>query len=115
MVLKFKNKSLHAKFYYVLHVAITTFLYVPLFQISNVAKLGNSTFEIEVTSDVIALYVWISSDFLGLFSDNGFPMFSSTVKVVFKSVDDVSLPQLMSRLRVRSITDVKNSDSVIVG
>ncbi|XP_059150316.1 beta-mannosidase-like [Physella acuta] len=84
-------------------------------KISTVVKLGNNTFEIEVTSDVIALYVWISSDVLGLFSDNGFPMFTSTVKVMFKSVDDVSLPQLMSRLRVRSITDVKNSDSFVVG
>ncbi|KAH9490411.1 hypothetical protein Btru_035125 [Bulinus truncatus] len=81
-------------------------------QITSVVKLDQFIFEIEISSDVVALYTWLSTDtILGHFSDNGFPIFSVTQKVFFYAADDVSVTQLTSQLRVRSITDVKNNST----
>ncbi|CAL1548011.1 unnamed protein product [Lymnaea stagnalis] len=84
-------------------------------QIASVQQLGPYTFEITISSDIVALYVWISTDISGYFSDNGFPAVSAFSTVKFYATEDVSLAELNARLRVRSITDVKNhvADSIV--
>ncbi|CAL1537672.1 unnamed protein product [Lymnaea stagnalis] len=76
-------------------------------QIVSVVKLDTKVFEIDISSDAVALYVWLATDDIkGYFSDNGFPMISFSAKVKFYAVSDVRLAQLSSQLRVRSLIDV---------
>ncbi|KAH9490420.1 hypothetical protein Btru_035138 [Bulinus truncatus] len=79
-------------------------------QIISVVKTDVGTFNIELSSDAVALYVWLSVDNIkGYFSDNGFAMLNSRAEVMFYSTADISADHLNSQLRVRSLVDVQTS------
>ncbi|XP_013070848.2 beta-mannosidase-like isoform X1 [Biomphalaria glabrata] len=77
-------------------------------QIQSVVKVDANTFQIELYSNAVALYVWLSLDEIkGHFSDNGFPMLTSAIVVMFYSTADVTADRLASELKVKSLVDVQ--------
>ncbi|CAG5115500.1 unnamed protein product [Candidula unifasciata] len=85
-------------------------------KIASVTRANEHTVDIEVSSDAIALFVWLSVDNVrGHFSDNGFLLFTPSRRVRFYASDTVDVGYFSSHLRVRSVADVKTSDVPIVG
>ncbi|XP_050296172.1 beta-mannosidase-like [Anthonomus grandis grandis] len=77
-------------------------------QISDVKKSGTKTFVVTVTTDNIALFVWLDShNVRGTFSENGFLLTQSNRTVTFKSNDDVTLEALKNALSVTHLKDPK--------
>uniref|UniRef100_A0A0B6ZR31 Beta-mannosidase n=1 Tax=Arion vulgaris TaxID=1028688 RepID=A0A0B6ZR31_9EUPU len=84
-------------------------------KIASVTSIDPYTFNIQVTTDAIALFVWLSLDNIkGQFSDNGFLLLTPSVQVQFHARQIVTADVLMSQLKIRSLVDVK-TDVPIVG
>ncbi|BFZ06433.1 hypothetical protein BsWGS_09472 [Bradybaena similaris] len=87
-------------------------------KITSVTRASDHVFDIEVSSDAIALFVWLSVDIdvRGHFSDNGFLLLTPSRHVRFYTIEPTAVEYLSSHLRVRSLADVKVHDDVpIVG
>ncbi|KAK3731374.1 hypothetical protein RRG08_017942 [Elysia crispata] len=76
----------------------------PQLKIVSVTKLASTVFEIEVSADVPALFVWLSAGSVkGHFSDNGFHMLSSSAKVQFFAQQPIRSLTLRPQLSVKSL------------
>ncbi|CAG5129202.1 unnamed protein product, partial [Candidula unifasciata] len=77
-------------------------------KITSVIQVDENTFNIQVSTNAIALFVWLSTvNIPGHFSDNGFVMLTPVTTVQFLAQALVSVDQLLAELHVRSVTDVK--------
>ncbi|XP_050296171.1 beta-mannosidase-like [Anthonomus grandis grandis] len=74
--------------------------------IESVLKTENAnTFEVTLTSDNIALFVWLDSHAVrGRFSENGFMQVSAVKTVEFYSDSDITANELKKSLTVRHLT-----------
>ena len=82
----------------------------PKLSIIDVKKLDKGLFEIEIKSDVIALFVWLDiseNKFFGVFSDNGFHMTSDNQKVTYQT-DNLSI-EVDDIKKYISITSLANA------
>ena len=78
-------------------------------QVTSLRKISSRTYEVDVMTDNVALFVWLSvGDIRGWFSDNGFLMISPNITVTFYAANNVTLNSLMRRLTVTSLSDVYN-------
>ena len=76
----------------------------------SVKQQDDAVFEILLSSDVPALFVWLSAGSVkGHFSDNGFHMLESTVPVKFFARQPTTLEVLKSQLSVRSVENHSSS------
>jgi hypothetical protein len=82
-------------------------LHYSSFQITYVKAVADDVFEIRLSSDTIALYVWLSAgDSPGWFSENGFLLVSSQATVTFQARGRVSILQFQKKLMVKCLTDI---------
>jgi beta-mannosidase len=66
----------------------------------------DNTFEIEIATDKVALFVWLeANDIAGRFSDNGFLLVTPTQKVEFIAKEDVTSDQLREAINIVSLAD----------
>ncbi|KAG5896412.1 hypothetical protein JTB14_022495 [Gonioctena quinquepunctata] len=80
----------------------------PKVQISSVAKISNEQiYSIEITTDQIALFVWLESPISGTFSENGFLMVEKTKTVYFTCEHTVTPEALSGSLTVTNLLDEK--------
>jgi hypothetical protein len=72
----------------------------------------NYVYDIVLESDGIAPFVWLDfrlgSNIEGIFSDNGFVMFSNRKLIQFYGQNPVSIDKLKSELTIKSLTDIKS-------
>ncbi|GFR86652.1 beta-mannosidase [Elysia marginata] len=79
-------------------------LLLPKLEIMSVKKLSATVFEVEVSSNVPAVFVWLSAGSVkGHFSDNGFHMLSPNTKVQFFAQQPTRTLAFVSQLVVRSV------------
>ncbi|CAG9764678.1 unnamed protein product [Ceutorhynchus assimilis] len=77
-------------------------------QISSVTQSGDNTFDVTVTSDNIALFVWLDSHAIrGTFSENGFLQVVSSKVVSFTSSVNITVGELKEALSVTHLKDSK--------
>uniref|UniRef100_A0A0B6ZRQ6 Beta-mannosidase Ig-fold domain-containing protein n=1 Tax=Arion vulgaris TaxID=1028688 RepID=A0A0B6ZRQ6_9EUPU len=77
-------------------------------KIDSVTSIDDYTFNIQVSTDAIALFVWLATDNIhGYFSDNGFVMLTPSIQIQFHAQEVVTVDQLSSLLHVRSVSQVK--------
>lgn len=72
----------------------------------NVKPTNNpSKIIVEVTTDQVAPFVWLETEEVGEFSDNGFLQLQPKVEVTFgtKDITPVDIEKIKSTLTVRSI------------
>jgi len=73
---------------------------------SVVPGMDANTFEIEISTDTVALFVWLeANDIAGEFSDNGFLLVTPTRKIEFTAKIDVTSDKLKDALTVVSLGD----------
>ncbi|CAH1988657.1 unnamed protein product [Acanthoscelides obtectus] len=78
----------------------------PKLKISSVKKGADKVFNIEVTSENIALFVTLDSHKIrGTFSDNGFVLVEKNKTVIFFSENDTTTEELLKELTVVSVFD----------
>ena len=76
----------------------------------SVKQEDDAVFEIRLSSDVPALFVWLSAGSVkGHFSDNGFHMLESVVPVKFFARQPTTVEVLKSQLSVRSVENHSSS------
>lgn len=63
------------------------------------------TFSVSVTTDAVAMFVWLETELPGVFSDNGFLMAQEEAQVYFYAANEVTLEDLSSSLTIKSLTD----------
>ncbi|XP_071518436.1 beta-mannosidase isoform X2 [Panulirus ornatus] len=73
---------------------------------------SNWTFSLNVTNDIISLFVWLEVDQSGVFSDNGFLMTEAQVQVMFYALEETSVEALQNSITVTSLTDTYKKDFV---
>ncbi|KAL4228975.1 hypothetical protein ACF0H5_012015 [Mactra antiquata] len=67
----------------------------------------NHTFEIKLTTEEVAVFVWIEAEGIkGRFSDNGFFMFTETKTLLFFAWITVDQKTLLESLNVKSLFDI---------
>ncbi|BFZ22342.1 hypothetical protein BsWGS_25381 [Bradybaena similaris] len=77
-------------------------------KVTAVTQVDQYSFNIQVSTDAIALFVWLATDNIqGHFSDNGFVMLTPDTTVKFYALEQVTADQISAQIRVRSVTDVK--------
>lgn len=73
---------------------------------SVIPGMDANTFEIEISTDRVALFVWLeANDIAGEFSDNGFLLVTPTRKIEFTAKTDVTSDKLKGALTVVSLGD----------
>jgi beta-mannosidase len=73
---------------------------------SVIPGIEANTFEIEIYTDKVALFVWLeANDVAGEFSDNGFLLVTPTRKVEFTAKTDVTSDKLKNAITVISLGD----------
>lgn len=66
-------------------------------------------YEIEVTTDNIALFVWMEvANIRGRFSENGFHMFENKKKIIFHAREPTSPKELLKSITVTTTSDIYN-------
>ena len=77
-------------------------------------KLGkNSDYEIELTSNNIALFVYLGTGPIrGRFSENGFHMLQGKKKVILHALQDVTPEEIMKNVYIKTLSDVHKFDEV---
>ncbi|XP_012940722.1 beta-mannosidase [Aplysia californica] len=76
-------------------------------KVSAVRTISPRVFEVDFSSDAVALFVWLSvGDIPGWFSDNGFLLHTPTTTVQFYADTDVTAAKLQATLRVKSLSDI---------
>ena len=77
------------------------------FQITQVLQTSHTDFEIKLSSNQIAPYVWLDAyKVKGRFSDNGFLMIKRQASISFSSWEPVDLTTFKASLTVKSLLDV---------
>lgn len=66
---------------------------------------SNWTFTVTVSTDVVALFVWLETDVPGTFSQNGFIMAQPSFEVPFYASQKTTVGELQASLTVISLTD----------
>lgn len=64
-----------------------------------------------VKSSEVALFVWLESDYSGIFSDNGFLM-TEDVEVEFYAYEEATLAEIEENISVSSLTDTYSKERV---
>jgi beta-mannosidase len=93
-------------------LAEVTNLKTPTLKIESIKSLNDSHFEIILSSDAIALFVWLDlniNNFFGKFSDNGFHMTSPNKKIIFMTPSKVTADYLRENLKVISLMNIYDS------
>ena len=65
----------------------------------------NTTYDIHLTTDNIALFVWLESEIDGVFSDNGFPLTYPSTQVQFTARQKTSADKLLGAVQVITLCD----------
>lgn len=77
-----------------------------LFQIAYIKTIGEKTFEIEVATDAVSLFVWLETGSIsGRFSENGFIQITKTKIIYFHSDDHVAEDELQKKLTITNLRD----------
>lgn len=86
-------------------------------QVNSVSKISSNIFDIQVSTDAITFFVWLSTQNIkGHFSDNGFLLITPSTNIHFYAHEDVTVDQLSSHLKVISVSDVILSpDDTVIG
>ncbi|XP_076069531.1 beta-mannosidase isoform X2 [Oratosquilla oratoria] len=80
-------------------------------KIKDVSADTSGTLDVTLSSDEVALFVWLETPEEGVFEDNGFIMHSQEVMVKFYPKDNLLDPsQLKQNLRVWSLSDTYNEE-----
>lgn len=74
--------------------------------------ISNDTFIITLSSNQVALFVWVEVDDPGFFSDNGFLMVTEEVSIEFYAEGSTTEESLQQSIQVTSLTDTYMDESI---
>ncbi|XP_064086358.1 beta-mannosidase-like isoform X2 [Macrobrachium nipponense] len=77
--------------------------------------ISNNTFIITLSSNQVALFVWVEVDDPGFFSDNGFLMVTEEVSIEFYAQGSTTKELLQQSIQVTSLTDTYTDESIARG
>ncbi|RXG68427.1 Beta-mannosidase [Armadillidium vulgare] len=103
--------SINQKVYLFFEPPKLTYIQRAKVQIANVSG-GKNQFKILLKTDAVALYVWLETDYEGVFSDNGFIMTTKTQIIIFESNSTISVEDLRKNIRVTSLSDTINKRDI---
>lgn len=102
-------------FFMNLRLADVTNLKAPKLNIESVVAKEKDLFEIKISSDAVALFVWLdieTTEFVGRFSDNAFHMTEAEKVISLKTKTAVNLEEVKKYLTVKSLMNIYEKAAV---
>ncbi|KAB7502365.1 Beta-mannosidase, partial [Armadillidium nasatum] len=110
--LRMELPSINQKVYLFFTAPKFTYIQRAKVKIVNLSKTGKNQFSILLKTDAVALYVWLETDYEGVFSDNGFIMTKKTETIFFKSNSPLSVKNLRKNISVTSLSDTIDDKNI---
>jgi hypothetical protein len=106
-----------ANFFFMnLRLADVENLKTPALKIESVVAKEKDLFEIKISTDAVALFVWLdieTTDFVGRFSDNAFHMTEAEKVVLYKTkTSNVNVEEVKKYLTVKSLKNIYEKATV---
>lgn len=74
-------------------------------KVELIEQVSESLFDVSLSAENIALFVWLETDISGIFSDNGFIMTSKSQKVQFMAREATTADDIAKSLNITSLSD----------